>query len=254
MDFIRAISLLNIGASAVLLVRLLQAGLWRAYRFLFAYVLFDLIYSVTLANTPMRTKLYGDVYMTGTAVELLLAVAVVMELYSRALEEHPALAKFGSRAVGYLLVAAGIVAASALGIDDTIPAGQSLVLHRFFRVERTMDFGIVIFLVIVSVLLVWFPIRVRRNIAYYVAGFALFYASRSAGILFVNVLPHGWQRPIDIVVLCISFTCLLGLAVFLRPERAFAEVVPRRVNTASATQLTIHLESINTALSRMARR
>src|SRR5258708_1841440 len=192
--------------------------------------------------------------MMGGAILLLVAIAVVMELYAEALVEHPALATYGSRTVGYILIAAGIVAASALGIDETVLAGQSVVLHRYFRAERTVDFGVLVFLVVISIFLLWFPVRVKRNIAYYVGGFAAFYASRSAGLLMVNVLPPGWQRPVDNAMLTLSFSCLLFLALSLRRESDSARIVRNRSNPAAAAEVAGHLESINTVLSRLAKR
>jgi hypothetical protein len=254
LDLTRAIWTLNIAASAGLLVRLLYSNLARTYRFLFAFVLINVVQALALVAIPMRTKIYAQGYMIETAVELLLAVAVVMELYAAALADHPALAKFGSRTVGYLLIAAGVVTATALGIDETVPVGQSIVLHRFFRVERTMDFGIVMFLLLISIFLVWFPVRVKRNVVYYVVGFALFYASRSVGILILNVLPPSWRKQVNNGMLSISLISLVFLALCLRRESDSAKVVRQHSNPAVVAHLAVQLESINAALSRLARR
>jgi len=253
LDLNRVIWALNIAASTGLVVRMLLSKLAGTYRLLFVFVLFDLVQSLVLLGIPVRTKTYALAYMIETAIELLLAVAVVMELYATALAEHPALARFGSRTVGYLLISAGAVAASALGVDDSVPAGQWVVLHRFFRVERTVDFGVVVFLLVISIVLVWFPVRVKRNIAYYVGGFAIFYASRSAGILILNVLPPARQRLVDNMMLSISFVCLLLLALYLRRESETVTFTRPRSNSALAAQLAGQLESINTALSRLAK-
>jgi hypothetical protein len=254
LDLTGVLTTLNIAGSASLLLRLVYSKLALTYRFLAAFVSFDLLYTLTLAITPMRTKRYGDIYMIGAATELLLAIMVVVELYAEALAEHPALARFGSRTVGYVLLGAGVIAATILGIDNTVLAGQSAVLHRFYRAERTVDFGVLLFLVIISIFLLWFPVRVKRNISCYVGGFAVFYASRSAGLLAVNLLPPGWMRRVDNTMLSVSFVCLMFLALCLRRESASVAMPRNRSNPTAVAQVTEHLESINTALSRLAKR
>ena len=254
LDFTGVVVDMNRAADAGLLARIVSCHLVRTYRFLFAFVCVDLIYSLATVMIPMRTNAYAQWYKAGTAIELVLVIAVVMEVYGGALAEHPALAKFGSRTVGYVLVAAGVMAATAVGMDNTVPAGQSVILHRFFRIERTVDFGVVTFLAVISVFLVWFPVLVKRNIAYYGFGFAAFYASRSAGLLMINVLPPAWQRPVDNSMLLVSFACLSMLALFLRKESGVAGVIRRKSDPVAVAHVAQQLESINTALSRMGKR
>src|SRR5258708_5119744 len=83
---------LNIGASATLWARVLFGGLAGAYRFLFAFVSFDLLYSLALAGTPMRTNRYAYIYMIGGALLFFLLIFVGVGIFAEALVEPSPLA------------------------------------------------------------------------------------------------------------------------------------------------------------------
>ncbi|MEQ1946652.1 MAG: hypothetical protein ABL995_05660 [Bryobacteraceae bacterium] len=253
MSLVQVISALNLAASFLLLARMVASKLFRIYPLLTAFISVDAIFSVCMAATPIRSNFYSYLYMVGTTVGLLLSIGVVMEIFSGALAEHPALAKFGSRVVGYVLIAAGFIAAGTLQLDEGIPKGQSVILHRFFRAERTVDFGEVLFLVGIGLFLIWFPVRVKKNIAYVLGGFGVYYMARSAGLLVINLLPPGYQRAVDNSMLGISFLCILAMAWLLRAELGQPVQVVRR-DSAAAEHLTSQLREFNSAVARLGRR
>ncbi|MEQ1885576.1 MAG: hypothetical protein ABL967_10980 [Bryobacteraceae bacterium] len=253
MSFSQAISDLNLAASFLLLMRMAASRLFRVYPLLTAFIAIDSLFSICSALIPIRSNVYGYIYMGGTSVELFLSIGVVMEIFSGALVEHPALAKFGSRTVGYVLVGAGVIAAATLGFDETIPKGQSIILHRFFRAERTVDFGVVLFLAGIGIFLLWFPVRMKKNIAYVLGGFGIYYTARSAGLLVINVIVPGYQRAVDNVMLGVSFLCILAMAWLLEGEQDQPVRIVRR-NSIAAEHLTTQLQEVNSALARLSRK
>ena len=217
----------------------------------FAFVVSELLFGAALLASPYHTNLYAYVYMAGTAAELFLAIAVVTELFAGALAEHPALAKFGSRAVGYILIGAGIFSAALLGVDESVPRGQSALLHRYFRAERTVEFGVVLFLAGISIFLIWFPVRVKKNIAYYLGAFGISYAVRSAGLLAINTLSPSHRPLLDAVMMGISSACLIAVAMRLQKESETSADLMERRPSMEAEQLTRQLASMNSTLARL---
>ena len=138
---------------------------------------------------PIASRRYAYGYWGAQTIYVLMAVFVVQDLYRIALLEHPAVASFARRTVLAAMAIAAVVALFGVRLDFTLLPGQYPDIHRFFTFERSVNFLTLLLLLIVSALLLWFPIRVRRNIVVYVSGFVLFCASRSVGILLYNLRP-----------------------------------------------------------------
>jgi hypothetical protein len=148
---------------------------------------------------------------------------------------------------------AAIVALSGITLDSTILAGQSRAVHRFATFERSMNIVILLFLLLISVLLLWFPIRVRRNIVVYISGFVLFSASRSFGLLLYNLRPQD-ARLTSTILLGLTLLCLLIWIVGIEPEGELATATPGyRRNPETMQRLSHQLDSINAALTRYVR-
>jgi hypothetical protein len=152
------------------------------------------------------------------------------------------------------MAVAATVALSGITLDSAILAGQSPAVHRFATFERSMNFVILLFLLLISVLLLWFPIKVRRNIVVYISGFVLFSASRSVGLLLANLLPPSETRLVSTVLLGLTFVSLMIWIAGIRPEGELVTATPGyRRNPETMQRLSHQLDSINAALARFVR-
>jgi hypothetical protein len=249
----RALFCLNFMAQLVLLYRLLHSRLYRIYLSLFLYWLLQTLPSVALMAIPIHSHPYVYVYWGAQTINVLMAVFVVQDVYRIALLEHPAVASFARRTVLAAMAIAAIVALSGITLDSTILAGQSRAVHRFATFERSMNIVILLFLLLISVLLLWFPIRVRRNIVVYISGFVLFSASRSFGLLLYNLRPQD-ARLTSTILLGLTLLCLLIWIVGIEPEGELATATPGyRRNPETMQRLSHQLDSINAALTRYVR-
>jgi hypothetical protein len=148
---------------------------------------------------------------------------------------------------------AAAVALSGIRLDFTIQPGRYPEIHRFLTFERSMNFLTLLFLLIVSALLLWFPIRVRRNIVVYISGFVLFSASRSFGLLLSNLRPQD-ARLISTILLGLTLLCLLIWIAGIQPEGELVTDTPGfRRNPETMQRLSDQLDSINAALTRFVR-
>ena len=245
---------LNFGATLVLVFRFVHCNLFRVYPFLFGYWLVQAAADVIMFQVPLRSDLYAYLYYSFQVVNLILAVCVVQELYRMALAGHPGLAAFGRKSVLLIMGFTALFAAAGVVLDSTVLPDHYWNVHRFLTMERTMDFMILMFLLLIGAFLLWFPVRVRRNIAVYMKGFVLFYFARSGGLLLTNLLPHEFTRPVSSVMEGLTLACLLVWIWGLRAEGEYETTVTgHRWNAAAAGRLSLQLDEINAALTRFAR-
>ena len=250
----RALWYLNFIATLAVLVRLVHCKLWRSYPCLFLFWTAQALGTLVLFSAPLKSVLYGRLYYGAQTISLILAIFVVLELYREALARHPALAGFGRRSVVLFVGAAALMAGMAVVLDHTILPGQSPSDHRFLMLERTVDLTILAFLLIISGFLLWFPVRVKRNVVVYITGFVVFYCSRSVGILLVNLLRPAALQPMSILLLAVSLGCLILWLVGLRKESEDAiTVTGDPAHGAALDRLSAQLDQINTAVARFAR-
>ncbi len=179
---------IELAATLILVASLAYSRLYTVYRFFFVYLIADALETAAGLIVHRNRRLYGEVYFGGQGIRMVLAVFVVLEIYRMALAGQPALARYGKTTVSYVLAAAAIVAASG-GWLDRNTGGRDVVVHRFASFERTMDAWMLLFLLMITVFMVWFPVRLRRNAFLYIGGFVVYFLARSIGLLLSNAAP-----------------------------------------------------------------
>jgi hypothetical protein len=245
---------LNIAVTIALLFRLIWSRLFRVYRWLFLYIAADALQQCVGLLFPRNTNRYAEAYMVGQALKIVLVVFVVLELYRLALSGQPALAKYGQETAGITLVAAACVAALGLLLDPTAPPGRSIILYRFFSFERTMDTWVLIFLVVICLFMTWFPVRMKRNVVFYLGGFMLHFLARSAGLLLLNVLSAARHDALNNAMLSISFACLvMWLCAFGEAGEKATTVVGQSWDPGAMEKVRGQLDSINASLTKLSR-
>jgi hypothetical protein len=245
---------LSVGTTAALMLKLFLSGLAATYRYLFAYLAVELAEFAVAMLDPGYGMLYSCTYVAGQATKTVLGILVVLELYRLALADQPALARFGRRTVGIVLGVAALLAACGLRLDSSVPSGQSWLLHDFLSFERTMDVCVLIFLVLISLFMVWFPVRIKKNVALYIWGFAIYWLARSSGLLLINVLPVRFTVPLGTAMLLVRIGCLLTWLFVLQPEgEETTAVLGHRWNPGAMGRLMDQLKSINASLARLPR-
>jgi hypothetical protein len=247
---------LTIGLTAAVLVRLSLDGLLKIYKLLYGYLALSLVTSLAALTIPYRSNAYGYLYFSSETSRLVIAALVVVEIYSLALENTPALARFGRNTVGYILAAAAIIPAIALLMDNSGSGTPYPYLRLFYLFEQTLNGTIAIFLLLISLFMAWFPVRLRRNVIAYIGGFIVWTLTRSASAHFANEFPKNVlaNRTINSVSMCVAVGCLIFWLVVLKREgEARTAVVGHLWNRAEAERLTQQLDAINNGLTRLRR-
>lgn len=245
----------ELAATLVLLASLAVNRLQSVYRFFFAYLAADATETAAALIFQKNRRLYGEIYFVGQGAKMILAVFVVLEIYRIALAGHPALARFGKNTVIYILAAAAAIAAAGFWLDrDMSPSERAPVLLRFASFERTMDAWMLLFLLMISVFMLWFPVRLKRNGALYISGFVIYFLARSVGLLLSNVAPALLAK-FDTTMIAAQILCLILWTIALQPGgEKTTTVTGHRWDPDAADRLTAQLNAINTALVRISRR
>jgi hypothetical protein len=251
----KGIWFLTIALTAAVLIKLWASGLIGIYRLLFSYLAFDFLSSVAGLLIPYRTKYYAHYYFSSQTVKIMIAAFMLVEIYSLALERTPALARFGRSSVGYLLGAAALIPLVELLRNHSAPAHP--YLRAFLLFEQTMDATMALFLVLISIFMAWFPVRMRRNVIVYVGGFIAWSLSRSAAVHVAAQFTGNTPviRAINTVQMCIALGCLVLWLVGMRKEgEVRTAVVGHLWNRDEADRLTEQLDAINEGLERLRRK
>jgi hypothetical protein len=250
----KAIWWLATGLTAAVLVKLFRVGLARIYKLFFCYLAWDFLSSLIGISMAYNTTRYAYFYMGAQTLKAVIAAFLLAEIYSLALEGTPALAQFGRNTVGYILGAAGVFPVLAIFMDHSASRPQPLRTY-FFLFEQTMDATMAIFLVLISLFIAWFPVRMRRNVIVYAGGFIVWTLSRSAAVHLANNTNLVATRLISSLQMGISLGCLLfWLIGFRREGESRTAVVGHLWDRAEAERLTQQLDAINNNLERLRRR
>src|ERR1019366_6689794 len=144
----RALFYLNVIAELGLLWRLIQCKLHRTYWSLFLYWLVQPIESMALLPVRRHANLYLYIYWAAQTVNIFMALYVVQDLFHKTLAEHPAIAAVGRWVIWVAMALAAFVAAAGVTLDATVLPGHYPAIHRFATFERSMNFVVLVFLLL----------------------------------------------------------------------------------------------------------
>ena len=114
--------------------------------------------------------------------------------------------------------------------------------------------SLVLFVLLVSAFLVYYPVPLGRNVIVYSMGYAVFFLTRAAVTLLLN-LGQNWARPLSDVAMAVSVACLiLWIFALRRAGENKRVVVGHQWNPGDNQRLLARLDAINTSLLRSGRK
>lgn len=242
-------------AEALLAFKLYRLGLFRTYRFFFAYLLVQVLRGIVVFPMNPRTKHYGDVYFISTALLLALAIGIVVELYGLVLAERRGIASLGRWLLMAAIVLSVAISVLMIKVDLTGTAGKSPILFYFNVVHRVVASTLMFFLLVLTAFLVWFPVPLKRNAVVYSLGYVVYFLSLSVALLAMNVGGAEYARWASLGQLAVGTGCYAAWLVLLNREGEQEQVVVgHRWNPQDAERLIGQLNAVNAALLRTARR
>ncbi|HLK22228.1 MAG TPA: hypothetical protein VKT81_24950 [Bryobacteraceae bacterium] len=211
-------------AQAVLLVlliaRLWSAQLQRIYPFFFGYLLAELLRTAILAAVPYRGPAYPKVWVATELFVDCFYPLIVVELYRVVLRDLPGIATAARRFIAGTVVVATFGSLLLLRLEETPKNYVSVT----FVIDRAVIFSMVIFILLVSMFLLYYPVRLSRNAVFYSIGYAVYFLTKAAG-LFVRTLGYYIAPLLGTAFFIVFDACLLFWILTLNKQGELSTVV-----------------------------
>ncbi len=117
-------------------------------------------------------------------------------------------------------------------------------------IDRALVTSLLIFVLLLTAFLTYYPIPINRNLVVYSIGYAAYFAAKASVLLVVNI-SHAWYHQFGIAVVTASTLGMLFWLVGLRREgEEKTLVIGHRWNRENQDQLLAQLKAINASLLR----
>ena len=252
---------LQTAALVGLAVRMWWAGLARIYVYFFSYLVLALLQTAVLAAvgfggggtssaTRQSSVAYGYAWMASEGVIVCSYALVVLECYANVLRNLAGIASVSRRYVKITLAVSILIALLLLGLEKA----PTTIFGYFYAFQRAVVSSLVVFVLLITAFLAYYPVPLSRNVIVYSVGYALYFLTKAAA-LFVRNLGHRWDRPLGDLLIGVSTSCLLFWLFTLNPRgETKTVVIGHKWHTGDEERLLSQLKEINASLSRAARK
>jgi len=235
-------------------VRLYLLGLSQRYRAFFYYLIFSALQMALLLPLNPRGVVYPYVYVLTEPIGWIFFALVVLEVYSLVLADYQGLYTVGR----WALIIALIMALLASCLSLLIPShGQpgSRILPYYYATERAVYLSLLVFLITILLVLLQYPIKLKRNIVIHSVVFSIYFLGNSAVYALLSVRGFGTIKVVRYTLLGVS---LGSLCAWLALWNKAGEDRKIRLRPAwmpgKEEQLVSQLNSLNEALLRATRK
>jgi hypothetical protein len=193
---------------------------------------------------PYDSRVYLKAYVVSQALIVPAYALVVLELYANVLRGRAGIANLARRYIKFALGLATAIALVLLALVQPM-ATMTGYLACF---ERTVLSGLVVFLLLVAIFLIYYPVPLGRNVIAYSVGYVVYFLTNTAVMLSANLNQH-WTRQLNGVEMVVSVLCLLFwiMALSLDGESKVL-VIGHPWNRADEQRLRAQLDAINASL------
>jgi hypothetical protein len=251
----------------LLLLKVWKTGLFRVYRFFTIYLLFRVVRAGLLVaipavaasfghgRTPFANNAYAWTWISTQPIIWFLYILVVLELYTLVLQNHKGLASLGRWVLMTGLFLALLLSALTLPTDLSNPGEQFPILRYFVAIGRGVDSSLVVFLLLITGFLAWYPVPLSRNVVVHCGIYALYFVSASMTQLIRNLTGNNVTQAVNVSLSAVTVVCLLLWLCFLNPQGEQGRVSVRsRWSSANEDLLMDRLAAVNSSLLRAARK
>ena len=233
-----------------LCARLWWMKLHRVYRYFFAYLLLALLQTAILALVPFDRVHYAYAWVATEALIVCSYALVVLELYTMILGNLAGIARSSRRFIVAAIGAASLLSILLLFLEKA-PTGVTLTFLIF---ERTIVSSLFVFVFLITAFLVYYPVPLNRNMVVYSIAYAVYFATKAAG-LFASNFSHQWYRQVSTILVGVSTACLMVWMFALnRRGEARTAIIGHRWEPQQGERLLAQLKAINASLARTARK
>jgi hypothetical protein len=229
-----------------LCLRMWVTGLHKVYTNFFGYLVLELLQAFIPLFVPLSSRLYRDLFVVSRALIVVFCALVVLELYSVILQNLEGIASVARRYIKISLAIAIFLSLLPLAIERT----PNTATGYLFIFERPILSSLVVFVLLISLFLVYYPVPLGRNVIVYLAGYAVYFPTIATMALFQN-MGYFWNREKSNIDMGISVSCqIFWLLSLNRNGEKKRIVVGHQWNPDDEQRLLSQLEAINTSLLR----
>lgn len=240
-------------AASVAAARLFSLGLAKRQAALLTSLVLTAVVLFALASFPQASAPYFWLYIASVAVNWVVSVWVVREMFALSLEDYPGIRTVGRWA---MYAATGISVTASLAVTGVFWNGGARGRSNLFYVEvvnRSVVFTLAVIVASILVFLSRYPLHLHRNTYVSTSFFSAVFLSEAVEMLidsFNPLLHSAWVDKTQVIFVAL---CFGGWALMLRSQTAGA---PARVSfeKPAEQELLRQLESFNALLARAGRR
>ncbi|MEO8025727.1 MAG: hypothetical protein ABI823_04615 [Bryobacteraceae bacterium] len=265
MDLEYILANVSIAFTVALLVRIYTSGLIPIYRAFAVLMAADAAFSIALRvilehpewvvrlPSGQLTRLYPLAFFAAEMVKAFLYIFASVELFTVILKPYRGIVRAGRIAIYASLAAAVLI---TLGVNELTPnprAGAVLdkVLGQFLLADRTAVFALAVFLVVMLMALLWFPVKMSRNARLHSVLYVTFFTGKALVFYAIVFLGKPAIRTFSKVNLAVYTLCLIIWTIGLSRSGELSQAAFRGPwQRADAGELTKKLEIINARLAK----
>lgn len=224
-------------------------GIAGRYRALTTFLLVSALRSVLLASVPFHRDVYAYTYLATAPLLYICHAWVVFELYAHVFEAYRGIAALSRWAIGAALLMGILVAVGTTLLDHDAAREPFPLLGLAMKLEAIVLKTLLAFLLLISAVLLWFPIPQRWNVVIVGLGVSAITLSYTAALVVRGLNPTAWTRVASTSTLYVFAGCMALWLFGLKPLRADItrmEAIP--ANEGLEAQLLMRLTSMNRTL------
>jgi hypothetical protein len=246
---------ISTAVTALVVLRFFLNNLASRYPSFIVFLVLALARSLFVRFVSLDPNTYSLFYMATEAVFWVLFVLILLELYGMVLARYGGIQTFSKWMTMTCLGGSLVLAAISLYPDmSQEPTVRMDLLRTFFIAERGVFSALVLLIFLMSLFLLWYPIRLPKNVVFHSLIFTVYFLAKAFAILFRNLLGVPLTRPMSLSILAAGLMCLGLWLVLIRPAWERDEmVIGHRWDQDEEKRLIGQLRSINAALARIAR-
>ncbi|MDQ2712611.1 MAG: hypothetical protein M3Y24_10345 [Acidobacteriota bacterium] len=191
----------------------------------------------------------------------ILSIWMVYALLRAILANYPGILRISRRVLNVVLPLSLMLAilAAAPEYSAVGKSAPGATIRRLIDLamilERVISTIALLVLLLMLFFILWFPVRMPRNLAVFSVGFVIYFSAKTSLLFFRTFWAHRSVDLLSIGVNVILCACLISWIISLNREGEFSPVILGHSWRASEQKhLMSNLESINAVLARASRR
>jgi hypothetical protein len=244
-----ALLILQNSILALLVLRVLATRLFRKYPYFFGYLVVACLQVLVSVLFSVNSPGYVYPWLVTQALLTFFCVLMVLELYTLILRDLKGIASASRR---YLKICLGLATLGSL-VLLLLEQTPHTKVATFMVIDRALVTSLLIFVLMLTAFLVYYPVPINRNLVVYSIGYAVYFIPKASGLLIMNI-NYSWFRKVDVIVVAASTVAMLFWLIGLsRQGEEKTLVIGHRWNRDDRDKVLERLKAINASLLRAGR-